>query len=397
MASTLRHVRHLCTTTATTKKISVSQAKSKISTEHDPDKALAIYSSASGNVSSPASRYAQGLIVRRLAKSHRFADIESFIESHKSDPKIKQELFLSSLIRSYGVAGMFDQALKTYRQMDQLGTPRSSISFNALLSACIESKLYNKVPVLFNEISEEYRVLPDKVSYGILIKSYCEDGKPEKAIEVLGEMEKNKVEVTTIVCTTVLNCLYSKGRNKEAEKIWDEMVKRGCELDAVAYNVKIGNAVNQGPERVKELIEEMGNFGLKPDTISYNYLMTSYFMSGMMEEAEKVYEGLVGYGCKANAATFRTLIFHLCKSQEYEKGYKIFKESARVQRIPDFNTLKYLVEGLVEKKKIKEAKGLIRTVKKKVPPNLFNAWKKVEENLCLRSNEEEKEVKEATA
>ena len=344
-----------------------------------------------------ASRYAQDLTVRRLAKSHRFTDIESLIESRKSDPKIKQEPFLSSLIRSYGVAGMFDQAMQTYHQMDQLGAPRSSVSFNALLSACIQSKLYNKVPVLFDEISEKYRVFPDKVSYGILVKSYCEDGKPEKANEVLREMEKKGVEITTVVYTTVLNCLYSKGKNEEAERFWHAMVERGCELDAAVYNVKISNAVNQGPERVKELIEDMGNSGLKPDTISYNYLITSYCMTGMMDNAKKVFEGLEAYGCKANAATFRTLVFHLCKNGEYEKGYKVFKESVRVHRIPDFNTLKYLAEGLAEKKKMKEAKGLIRTMKKKFPPNLLNAWMKVEENLGLHSTEEDKEVKEATA
>jgi pentatricopeptide repeat protein len=231
----------------------------------------------------------------------------------------------------------------------------------------------------------------------MLVKAYCEDGKPDKAIEVLGGMEKKGVEVTAIVCTPVLNCLYSKGKKDEAERFLDGMVERGCELDAVVYNVKISNAVSQGPERVKELIEEMESYGLKPDTISYNYLMTSYCTSGMMEEAKKVYEEFRVHGCKANAATFRTLVFNLCKSGEYEKGYEIFKDSVKVHRIPDFNTLKYLVKGLVEKKKIKEAKGLIRTMKKKFPLNLLNAWKKVEENLGLHSTEEDKEVKEATA
>jgi hypothetical protein len=54
-------------------------------------------------------------------------------------------------------------------------------------------------------------------------------------------------------------------------------------------------------------------------------------------------------------------------------------------KIPDFGTMKNLVEGLVEKKKMKEAKGLIRTIKKKFPPNVVNAWRKVEEQLGLAS------------
>ncbi|KAJ6420048.1 hypothetical protein OIU84_030047 [Salix udensis] len=309
-------IRHLSTTT--TKKISISKAKSRLRTEHDPDKALAIFSSASSNESSPpfVSRYAQDLTVRRLAKSHRFADIESLLESHKSNPQIKQEPFLSSLIRSYGVAGMFDQALKTYQEMDQL------------------------VPVLFNEISEKYRVLPDKVSYGMLVKAYCEDGKPEKAIE---------------------------GKNEEADRFLDWMVERGCELDAVVYNVKISNAVNQGAERVKELIEEMKNSGLKPDTISYNYLMTSYCMSGMMEEAKKVYEGLRVHGCKANPATYRTLVFNLCKNGEYEKGYKIFRDSVREHRIPDFEYIEIFGEGFGGEEEDQGSKRIDSYNEEKVP------------------------------
>jgi hypothetical protein len=34
---------------------------------------------------------------------------------------------------------------------------------------------------------------------------------------------------------------------------------------------------------------------------------------------------------------------------------------------------------------MKEAKGLIRTIKKKFPPNVVNAWRKVEEGLGLAS------------
>ncbi|XP_022775298.1 pentatricopeptide repeat-containing protein At4g36680, mitochondrial-like [Durio zibethinus] len=389
----LRHLRHLstaatATTSSSSSSISISKAKSKLRTEYDPDKALEIYSSVSKHYSSPSSsRYAQDLTVRRLAKSRRFSDIESLVESHKTDPKISEEPFLSTLIRSYGIAGMLDHAIKTFHQMDQFGTPRSSISFNSLLSACNQSRQFDKVPQLFDEIPKKYSgVSPDKVSYGILIKSYCEAGHAEKGIEVLREMERKSVEVNAVTLTTILNALYKKGKEEEAEKLWSEMMKNGCELDVASYNVRIMNFQGGEPEKVRELIDEMSTMGLKPDTISYNYLMTCYCKNGMLDEAKKVYEGLEGNGCNPNAATFRTLVFYLCLNGLYEQGYKVFKESVRLHKIPDFNTLKHLVEGLVKNKKIKEAKGLIRTVKKKFPPNFLNAWKKLEVELGLVSS-----------
>ncbi|XP_060193966.1 small ribosomal subunit protein mL103 (rPPR7) isoform X1 [Lycium barbarum] len=381
---TLRHARHLSSATSSNTTISISKAKSKLKAEHDPDKALEIYSSVSDRYISPlSSRYAQEYTVKRLAKSHRLSDIESFLESHKNSPKITQEPFLSSIIRSYGVAGMFDHALKIYHQMDDLGTPRSAISFNVLLSACVHSKQYDRVVKLFDEMPVKYGFLPDKVSYGILIRSYCEMGSPEMAMERLKEMEEKGVEITIVTFTTILHSFYKKGKNDDAEKVWNEMVKRGCGPDVGAYNVKIMNIQGGNPEGVKALIEEMNDAGLKPDTISYNYLMTCYCKNELMDEAQKVYEDLERNGCNANAATFRTLIFYLCKKGRFETGYKVFKESVRVNKIPDFNTLKYLVEGLVQRSKLKDAKGMSRTVKKKFPPNLVKAWTKLEEELGL--------------
>ncbi|XVE87276.1 hypothetical protein DITRI_Ditri18aG0103900 [Diplodiscus trichospermus] len=124
---------------------------------------------------------------------------------------------------------MLDHAIKTFHQMDQFGTPRSTISFNSLLSACNQSRQFDKVPQLFDEIPKKYdAVSPDKISYGILIKSYCETGHPQKGIEVLREMERKNKEVTAVTFTTILNALYKKRKEEEAEKLWSEMMKNDC-------------------------------------------------------------------------------------------------------------------------------------------------------------------------
>ncbi|KAI3451723.1 hypothetical protein Pfo_008388 [Paulownia fortunei] len=386
----LRRARHLSTaTSAAIKPVTISQTKSRLRNVYDPDETLNIYSSFTATndpSTSPAStRYAQELAVRRLAKSHRFSDIKTFLESHKSHPQITHEPFLSSLIRCYGVVGMLENALNTYNQMTDLGTPRSSLSFNALLSACIHSKVFDRVPVYFNEFPAKFGFVPDKFSYGILIKAYCEMGSAEMAMEKLNEMEEKGIEIGVISFTTVLHALYKKGKSDEAENFWDEVVtKKGCTLDVGFYNVRLWHIHGGKPEAVKGLIEEMNNAGIKPDTISYNYLITSYSVNGMMDEAQKVYDDLLkAKGCNPNAATFRIMVFHLCKKGRFMTGYKVFKQSVKVGKIPDFNTLKYLVEGLAKKGHMNETKAMIRTMNKKFPPELLKAWGKLVEDLGL--------------
>lgn len=269
--------------------------------------------------------------------------------------------------------------------MTDLGTPRSALSFNALLSACVHSKVFDRVPVYFDEFPAKFGFQPDKFSYGILIKAYCEMGSPEMAMERLNEMEEKGIEIGVISFTTILHALYKEGRIDEAEKFWDEMVtKKRCTPDVGSYNVKLWHIHSGKPEAVKALIEEMDNAGISPDTISYNYLITCYCLNGMMDEAKKVYDDLLKMkGCNPNASTFRIMVFHLCKKGRFVIAYKVFKQSVKVRKIPDFNTLKYLLEGLVKEGRMDEAKAMIRTTNKKFPPELLKAWGKLAEDLGL--------------
>lgn len=385
----LRRARHF--STAAVKPVNISSVKKRLKNVFDPDEALKVYASfttTNDASASPASaRHVQELAVRRLAKSHRFSDIVTFLESHKSNPQITEESFVASLIRSYGIAGMAENALNTYNQMADLGTPRSTLSFNALLSACNNSKAYDRVPVYFNEFPEKFGFVPDKFSYGILIKAHCEMGSTEKAIETLNEMEKKGVGIGAVSFSTILHTMYKNSRIDEAENFWDEMVKKKrITLDVGSYNVKLSH-IQGKPESVKALIEEMENTGIFPDVINYNYLITSYCVNGMMDEAEKVYDDLLkARGVRPNSATFRTMVFHSCKVERYVRAYKIFKMSVKVGKIPDFNTLKYLVTGLTKTGRMVEAKGIVRTMNKKFPPQQLKAWEKLAEELGVARN-----------
>ncbi|KAL3844847.1 hypothetical protein ACJIZ3_002250 [Penstemon smallii] len=393
MSSSLafRHVRHLSTAAAASaaaaKPVTISHTKSRLKKVHDPDEALKIYYSfttSNDPSTSPSSiRHAQEFTVRRLAKSQRFSDIETFLESHKSNPQITHEPFISSLIRSYGVAGMFENALKTYNEMTDFGTPRTTLSFNSFLYACIHSKAFDRVPTYFSEFPEKFGFSPDKFSYGILIKSYCEMGSPEIAIEKLNEMEEKGIDVDAIAFSTILHAFYEKGRSDEAEIFWDEMVtKKGLKPDVGSYNVRLLHIHHGEPEGIKKLIEEMGNVGIKPDVFSYNYMMTSYCEKGMMDEAKKVYNELLKTkGCNPNAATFRTLVVYMCKHGRFVSGYKVFKEGVKVGKIPDYDTLKNLLEGLVKIERMSEAKALVRTMHKRLSSNLLEAWGKLAQDL----------------
>lgn len=395
--SLLHHLRRLSTITSsggaqssdaqsppTVSIISVSAAKSRLRREFDPDKALAILSSLPSNPS-PSSRFAFDLAVRRLVRSGRLSDIQSLLRSRLlNSSSSSHEPFLASLILSYGTGRMLDDALSLFEDLPSLGSPRTVISFNALLSACIKAKLPARAPTLFFDLSEKHSIVPDNISYSILIKSLFLSGNSDKALETLKVMEDKGMEITAITYTTVLDSLYKEGFFEEAEKLWTTMLEKGCVPDLPAYNVKVSyRALHGKPEEVLRLIEEMETAGLKPDTITLNYLMTSYCNAKQYEDAKKVYKSMKGKNRRPNAATYKKLLPCLYENGDLDWGLEVFKDSVRCHKIPDFQTMKGFVERLVKASRVEDAKSVITKVRKSFPENLLGGWKALEKELGL--------------
>ncbi|XP_073106037.1 uncharacterized protein [Elaeis guineensis] len=320
--------------------------------------------------------------IRRLARARRFSDIEALLEVLKKDPRASNELFLASVITSYAAAGMLDHALRTLDEVPSLGAPRTALSLNALLSALNHSKLpasRRRVPDLFADLTRRLPIAPDKVSYGILVKSHCLAGDAKKALSVLKEMEEKKIAVTTVTYTTLLDSFYKEGRPEEAERLWKEMEKKGCKPDLPAYNVRVMYRARDGkPQDVLDLIREIEAAGLKPDTITYNYLMSCYCSHGRFEEAKNVYKGLKEKGRVPHTATFRNLLASLCKIEDFDGGLEVFMDSVKLHKVPDLGTVKLLVEGLMKKSKVRAAKRVVSGLKKKFPADFTGDWRKLE-------------------
>lgn len=345
---------------------------------------------------SPDSRHAYEPEIRRLAKFQRFSDIEALLESRKlnlpADAAARETQLASSII-SYVSAGMIDHALRTMDDLPRLGSPRTLHSLNALLSACNHCKtLFPRVPDLFSELSRRHSLSPDKVSYGILIKSYCLLRNSSRALLVLKEMEERGIEITAISYTTIMDSLYKEGKSEEADRLWNEMCAKGVVLDVVAYNVRVMHQATSGkPDDVLGLMEEMKSGGLKPDTFTYNYLMTCYCSHGRLDDAKKVYRELEQKGCEPNAATFKNLLHDLCKRNDFSGGLEVFEDSVKQRRIPDAGSVMMLVKGLMKGSKVRAAKRVVSGLRKKFPEDFVGSWKKLE-NLVGLGIDEEPEV-----
>ncbi|KAJ1280071.1 hypothetical protein BS78_04G204000 [Paspalum vaginatum] len=391
--------RALCTTTGTGTgtvpgALSVSEVTRRLRYEHDPDRTVSILEAIdTASISAGSTRHALSLAARRLARSRRFADAEVLISSHLS--ACTTEPHLAAVLCSYACANLPEKALDAFRKTaPSLPPPISPLPFNALLSAFLRCRRHRRVPDLFAELSKEFSITPNATSYGILAKAYCMTGDDAKAKQALDEMRVQGISPTTSIYTSLIDSMYKQKKAEEAECLWKEMVENECEPDVATYNVKaMYYALDGKLEEVMEVMKEMEAAGVKPDIITYNFLMTCYCKNGKLDDAKFLYHSLAEKGCSANAATYKHMLAQLCAHGDFFAGLGIFKESLKRHKVPDFRTLKGLVEGLAKGGRVTEAKNVVTEVKKRFPENLLSAWKKLEKELGLDSESGETQSK----
>ncbi|KAK2978965.1 hypothetical protein RJ640_017529 [Escallonia rubra] len=305
--------------------------------------------------------------VRRLAAAKKFRWIEEILEDQKKYDDISHEGFAVRLITLYGKSGMFDHAAKLFEELPDRKCDRTVKSFNALLSACICSKNYDKVDGIFRDLPRKLSVKPDVVSYNTAIKGFCEMGSLDDAVAMVGEMEKSGVEPDRITFNTLLNGLFEKGRFSDGERIWARMEERNVVPDIRSYNAKlVGLANERRMSEAVELIRKLGDKGLKPDVFSYNAVIKGYCGEGNVEEAKRWYGELVGGGCAPDTATFAVLVPFACEKGDLGWAFELCKDIFNRKRLVHESLLQLVVDGLVKESKIEEAKKLVQMGKSNV-------------------------------
>ncbi|KAK2978964.1 hypothetical protein RJ640_017528 [Escallonia rubra] len=306
-------------------------------------------------------------IIRRLAAAKKFRWIEEILEDQKKYDDISDEGFAVRLIALYGKSGMFDHAAKLFDELPDRKCDRTVKSLNALLSACVCSKNYDKVDGFFRDLPGKLSVKPDVVSYNIAIKGFCEMGSLDYAVAMLGEMEKSGVKPDRITFNTLLKGLFKKGRFSDGERIWARMEERNVVPDIRSFNAKLFGLANEG--RLSEavgLFGELGDKGLTPDVFSYNAVITGCCGEENVEAAKRWYAELVGRGCAPDTVTFAVLVPFACEKGDLGWAFELCKDIFNLQRLVHESLLQLVVDGLVKESKVEEAKKLVQMGKSNV-------------------------------
>ncbi|KAM1685722.1 hypothetical protein ACFX13_037773 [Malus domestica] len=376
------HARHLSTAAPLSSKDKTRTAIALLKSEKDPSRILEICKSASLTPESHLDRIAFSVAINRLRDDNHYDFIRQFLDDlFASRPDLKTQRFASHAIILYGQADMTDHAVRTFERCEELGIPRNVKTLNALLLACIFARNYKEVNRVFLEFPKIYGIQPDLETYNYVIKAFSEAGTTSSSYSVLAEMERKNVKPDADTFGHLLTGFYTEMRFEDVGKVMNLMEKHGFQPGLSTYNIRIKSLCKlRKSGEAKALLDGMLSRGMKPNAVTFCHLIHGFCKEGNLDEAKKTFTNMVNRGFKADANCYFTLVYFLCKGGEFESALQFAKESIEQNWVPNFGTMKLLVDGLVKVSKVAEAREVIGQMKEKFSVNQ-DRWNEVEAAL----------------
>ncbi|KAL8483077.1 hypothetical protein ACS0TY_025939 [Phlomoides rotata] len=357
-------------------------ALSLLQSEKNPERILDICRAAALTPESHLDRLAYSKAISKLRESQYYEGIRGFIKESLTRPDFKSERFVSHFIVLYGQAGLIKDAVNLFDKMPEMGIPRNVKSLNSLLSSCILAGEYGEMKRIFSEFPKKYGLEPDLDTYNTVLKGFCESGSSNSAHSILAEMERNKIKPNATTFSVAIAGFYKEEKFSDVEKMMELMKKNRTKAGISIYNVKIQSLCKlKKSAEARKILEDILAKDMKPNSATYTNLIYGFCKEGKLDEAKSLFKEMtVDWRLKPDAECYFTIVYYLCKGQDFELALRICKDSMALNWVPNITTMKLLANGLVSIGKVDEAKEIIGTMKEKFPKTA-DKWADIEEGL----------------
>ncbi|KAK4284400.1 hypothetical protein QN277_001239 [Acacia crassicarpa] len=339
----------------------------RLKAEKDPMRILEICRSTTLNPDAYIDRICFSIAISKLTESKHFEGIRQFLEELKTRQDFnKNESFACHVMIWYGQANMLEDAVLTFKQLDEFGITRSVKSLYALLVGCQIGNNYEELCRIFLEFPKKYGIEPNLDTYNVGIKAFCIAGKSSSAYSILAEMDKKGVKPDEATFGNLLAGFYNEEKLEDVGKVLKLMVHYGIKPGLTTYNTRIQSLCKMKKScEARALLDGMISRGVKPNTATYCHLIHGLCKEGKFNAATKLFGDMRTRGIKPTATCHFTLISFLCEGERFEDAFIATQKCLKQGWLPPYSVMTRLVNGLMGLSKFHDAKFLIKHIKQK--------------------------------
>ncbi|CAO2171104.1 unnamed protein product [Urochloa humidicola] len=180
----------------------------------------------------------------------------------------------TTVISALVAAGDMGRAHAVLDEMAEAGVPPNRITYNVLLKGYCQQLQIGKARELFDEMVNGAGIQPDVVTYNTLMDGCVLTDDSAGALAFFNEMRSRGIAPSTVSYTTLMKAFAVSGQPKMAHKVFEEMERDPrVAVDRAAWNMLVECYCRQGlVESAKQVVERMKERGVQPDVATYGSL-----------------------------------------------------------------------------------------------------------------------------
>ena len=254
-----------------------------------------------------------------LGKSQRFEEVVQVLDEMSKRKGLVNEGTYGILLNRFAAAHKVEEAIGIFNKRKEFGLEIDLVAFQKLLMWLCRYKHVEAAETLFHSNRNEFGF--DIKTWNIILNGWCVLGNVYEAKRFWNEIIASKCKPDMFTCGTFINALTKKGKLGTAIKLFQSMWKNG-----------------------------------NPDVVICNCIIDALCFKKRIPEALKIFEEMKKRGCPPNAATYNSLIKHLCKIRRMEKVYKLLDEMEQKKGscLPNAVTFNYLLKSLKNPEEVPE-------------------------------------------
>lgn len=248
---------------------------------------------------------------------------------------------------------------------------------------------------LFCNVSS-YGMLPDSLTFSVVIKCHCKKNNPDEAKRVLEHMVEIGVLPSVAMFTVLINSFCKRGKVQKAIEVLESMTQMGCKANIQTYNCLLKGLCYVGRvEDAYEFLMKIKKSSVKPDLYSYTAVMDGFCKVGRSDEAMELLNEALEMEMAPSVVTFNTLFTGYCKEGRPLEGIRLLKNMRERNCMPDYISYTTLLYGLLKWGKAKAALRIYREMTGadfELEERMMNTMLRA---VCRRSWKEEVLLKDA--
>jgi pentatricopeptide repeat protein len=208
------------------------------------------------------------------------------LEDMKSSEGVADVITYNTLMKGYAKTGQMDQCFELFNSLKASSIQPSQVTYGILLDGLINDNQLERAAEVFSTMNEEGCAM-NTVLFTTLMKGFARAGEVDRAMQVYEQMRGVRNMLPDLITFSILikaNC--DADRLEEALKLLEAMLQLGLKPDEVVFNnLLTGCAKQSNVELGKRLYADMIATGVRPSNATFSILIRFFQQCKLLEDA----------------------------------------------------------------------------------------------------------------